>query len=34
MFVFIQEQFPENFGFLILRILELFAREFCKFLNK
>ena len=25
---------PENFAFLILRILELFAREVCKFLKK
>ena len=28
MFVFIQKQYPENFAFLILRILKLFAREF------
>ena len=34
MFVFIQKQYPENFAFLILRILELFAREVCKFLKK
>ena len=34
MFVFIEEQYPENFAFLILRILELFAREVCKFLKK
>ena len=33
MFVFIK-QYPENFTFLILRILELFAREICKFLKK
>ena len=26
-FVFTQKQYPENFSFLILRILELFARE-------
>ena len=25
---------PENFTFLILGILELFAREICKFLKK
>ena len=25
---------PENFAFLILRLLELYAREFCKFLKK
>ena len=31
MFVFIQKQYP--FAFLILRILELFAREVCKFLK-
>ena len=29
-----QNQYPENFAFLILRILELFAREICKFLKK
>ena len=34
MFVFIQKQHPENFAFLILRILEIFAREICKFLKK
>ena len=33
MFVLIQKQHPENFTFLILRILELFAREVCKFLK-
>ena len=27
MFVFVQKQYPENFAFLILRILELFASE-------
>ena len=27
-------QYPENFAFLILRILELFSREVCKFLKK
>ena len=32
--MFIQKQYPENFAFLILRILELFAREVCKFLKK
>ena len=30
MFVFIQKQHPKNFAFLILGILELFAREFLK----
>ena len=30
MFVFMQKQCLENFAFLILRILELFAREACK----
>ena len=34
MFVFIQKQYPENFTFLILRILELFAREVCKVFKK
>ena len=34
MFVFIQKQHHENFAFLILGILELFAREVCKFLKK
>ena len=28
------EQYPENFAFLILRILEFFTREVCKFLKK
>ena len=30
MFLFIQKQYPENFTFLILIVLELFAREFLK----
>ena len=34
MFVFIYKQFLENFAFLTLRIFELFAREFSKFLKK
>ena len=34
MFVFIEKQYPENLGFLILRILKLFISEFCKFLRK
>ena len=34
LFVFIQKQNPQNFSFLILRILQLFAREVCKFLKK
>ena len=34
MFVFIQKQYPENFAFLILIILELFTRKACKFLKK
>ena len=34
MFVFIQKQYPENFTFLILRILELFTRKACNFLKK
>ena len=33
-FVFILKRYPENFAFLIQRILELFAREVCKFLKK
>ena len=33
-FVFIQKQYPETFTFLILRILELFAREVRKVLKK
>ena len=31
MFVFIWKQYPANSTFLILRIIELFAREVCKF---
>ena len=31
MFVFIYKQYSENFAFLILRILQLFVREVCKF---
>ena len=34
MFVFLQKQYPENFTFLILRILELFGHEVCKFPKK
>ena len=34
MFTFIWKQYPENFAFLVLRILELFAREVCKLLKK
>ena len=30
MFMFIQKYYPENFAFLILRILELFTRKVCK----
>ena len=33
MFVFIWKQYFENFGFLILRTLDLVARESCKFLK-
>ena len=33
-YIFIQKQYPENFTFLILVILELYAREVCKFLKK
>ena len=34
MFAFILKQYPEKFAFLILRILELFAGEACKFVKK
>ena len=34
MFVFIEKKYLENFDFLTLRILELYAREVCKFLKK
>ena len=34
MFVFIKKQYPENFAFVFLRILNLTAREVCKFLKK
>ena len=30
MFVFIQKQYPENFAFLFLRILELYIRKVCE----
>ena len=33
-FVFIQNQYPENFALLILKIPELFARKVSKFLKK
>ena len=33
-FVFIWKQYPENFTFLFLRIVKLFACEVCKFLKK
>ena len=33
-FVLIEKQYPENFTFLILRILELFTRGIWKFLKK
>ena len=32
MYVFIQKQYPENFAFLILRILELFTCKVYKML--
>ena len=32
--VHIKKKHPENFAFLILRILEFFARGFCQFLKK
>ena len=34
MFAFIKKQYHNNFAFLILRILALFAREVCNFLKK
>ena len=34
MFAFISKQNPENFAFLILGILELFAHKVCRFLKK
>ena len=34
MFVFIKNQYPENFAFLILIIMQLFANEVCAFLKK
>ena len=34
MFAFILKQYPENFAFLILRILELFMCEVCKFFKR
>ena len=34
MFVFILKQNPEDCAFLTLGILELFAREVCRFLKK
>ena len=33
-FVYIKTKYPENFASFILRILDLFAREVCKFLKK
>ena len=33
-FVFIWRWYPKSFAFLILRILELFARKICKCLKK
>ena len=30
MIVFIQKQYPENFAFLILGIVELYTRRFCE----
>ena len=34
MFVFILKRYPENFIFLILRVIELFTRKDCKFHKK
>ena len=33
-FALIEKQYPENFAFLILGILELFTREIWTFLKK
>ena len=33
-FVVIKKHYPENLAFLVLRIVELFAREVCRFLKK
>ena len=33
-YMFVSKQYPENATFLIFRILELFAREVCKFFKK
>ena len=33
-YILIWKQYPEKFVFLILRVLELFAREACKFLKE
>ena len=33
MFIFAQKQYPENFAIVILRIVQLFAREGCEFLK-
>ena len=33
-FLFTSKQYPENFTFLNLRILELFTRKVCEFLKK
>ena len=32
MFLFMQNYYPENFTFLILRILELYTRKICEML--
>ena len=34
MFVFIKKQYTEDFAFLFLRVLEIFACEVCKFLKR
>ena len=34
MFMLYEKQYPKNFTFLILRILEIFAHDVCKFLKK
>ena len=34
LYAFVYIKYPEKFAFLILRILELFAREICRFVKK
>ena len=34
MYTFMEKQYPKNFAFLILRIVELFTGKICKLLEK